>query len=237
MPRFPNVPTLVLSGDLDSVTSPQDAAQAAEQFPNVVHLVIPNLTHVTAYYYSDVGYLPDGGDTTRCVQGILRRFVRQLSTGDTSCIADVRPIRTVPRFETSIQELDPIHPLNGNQASTRDLKIAAGALDTIGDVFSRFLVTFGIGGGLRGGEFTYVLTPFGYEFDLQRVKWTEDLEVSGTLRWYVGSGEVVADVRLHHDGKRVGPLTIEWNDVAKNAIAKIRGTINGKTVRGKRIAP
>jgi pimeloyl-ACP methyl ester carboxylesterase len=234
VPRFPNVPTLVLSGDLDSVTSPQDAAQAAEQFPNVVHLVIPNLTHVTAYYYSDVGYLPDGGDTTRCVQDILRRFVRQLSTGDTRCIADVRPIRTVPRFETSTLELDPIHASSGNRAGARELKIAAGALDTIDDVFSRFLVTFGIGGGLRGGEFAYVITPFGYQFELNGVQWTEDLQVSGTMRWFVGSGEVVADVRVHHNGKRVGPLTIEWNDVDKNAIAKVRGTLNGKTVRGQR---
>jgi pimeloyl-ACP methyl ester carboxylesterase len=38
-PKFPNVPTLVLSGDLDSVTSPQDATQAAAQFPNVTHFI------------------------------------------------------------------------------------------------------------------------------------------------------------------------------------------------------
>src|SRR5262249_41615333 len=93
-PLFPSVPTLLLSGDLDSVTSPEDASQAAAQFPNVLHLVIPNLTHVTAYYYSDVGYLPDGGDTTHCVEGIVRRFISDLSAGDTSCIRTVRPLRT-----------------------------------------------------------------------------------------------------------------------------------------------
>jgi hypothetical protein len=100
-PKFSNVPTLVLSGDLDSVTSPQDATQAAAQFPNVTHLIIPNLTHVTAYFYSDVGYLPDGGDTTHCVQRVLRRFISQLSPGDTSCIPNVRPIRTVPKFASA----------------------------------------------------------------------------------------------------------------------------------------
>jgi pimeloyl-ACP methyl ester carboxylesterase len=236
-PHFPNVPTLVLSGDLDSVTSPQDATQAAAQFPNVAHLVIPNLTHVTAYYYSDVGYLPDGGDTTHCVQRILRTFIRQLSTGDTGCIADVRPIRTVPLFATLTDELQPIQATNGNQAGARELKIAAGALDTVGDVFSRFLITFGIGGGLRGGEFTYVLKPFGYEFDLQRVQWTDDLQVTGTLRWHLASGDVVADVRLRHNGKSAGELAIMWNDVQKNAIATLTGTVGGKTLKGKRIAP
>lgn len=236
-PRFPNVPTLVLSGDLDSVTSPQDAAQAAAQFPNVTHLVIPNLTHVTSYFYSDVGYLPDGGDTTHCVQRILRRFIAQLSPGDTSCIPNVRPIRTVPKFASVISQLDPVQAVSGNQASVRDLKLAAGALETVGDVFSRFLVTFGIGGGLRGGEFTYTLQPFGYEFELNRVQWTDDLQVTGRMRWHLDTGNVIAVVNLRQDGKHAGTLTIEWNDVRKNAIATVTGTIGTKTVKAQRIAP
>jgi hypothetical protein len=231
------VPTLVLSGDLDSVTSPQDATQAAAQFPNVTHLVIPNLTHVTSYFYSDVGYLPDGGDTTHCVQRILRRFIAQLSPGDTRCIPNVRPIRTVPKFASVISQLDPLQAASGNQAGARDLKLAAGALETVGDVFSRFLVTFGIGGGLRGGEFTYTLQPFGYEFELKRVQWTDDLQVSGRMRWHLDTGNVIAIVNLRQDGKHVGTLTIEWNDVQKNAIATVTGTIGSKTVKAKRIAP
>jgi pimeloyl-ACP methyl ester carboxylesterase len=176
-PNFPNVPTLVLSGDLDSVTSPEDATQAAAQFPNVTHLFIPNLTHVTAYYYTDIGYLPDGGDTTHCVQRIVRRFISQLSTGDTSCIPKVRPIRTPPKFAASVADLDPVTATSGNQGKAAELRIAAGALDTIGDVFTRFIVTFGIGSGLRGGEFTYALSDTGYDFELTRVKWTNDLVV------------------------------------------------------------
>ncbi|HEY4365618.1 MAG TPA: alpha/beta hydrolase [Steroidobacteraceae bacterium] len=236
-PRFPNVPTLVLSGDLDSVTSLEDASQAAAQFPNVVHLFIPNLTHVTAYYYSDVGYLPDGGDTTHCVQDILRRFVSQLSPGNTSCIADVRPIRTVPSFTSSVSELEPADALNGNQASRRDLQLVSGALETIGDVFARFIVTAGIGSGLRGGEFTYVRKPFGYEFDLDQVQWTDDLQVSGKMRWYLKSGDVAADVRLRKNGKNVGQLDIAWNDVQRNALASVTGKIGDKKVKAKRIAP
>lgn len=236
-PRFPNVPTLVLSGDLDSVTSPQDATQAAAQFPNVTHLLIPNLTHVTSYFYSDVGYLPDGGDTTHCVQRILRRFIAQLSPGDTSCVPDVRPIRTVPKFASAVNQVEPVQATAGNQGSVRDLKVAAATLETVGDVFSRFLVTFGIGSGLRGGEFTYTLQPFGYEFHLDRVKWTGDLEVSGTMRWHLATGNVIAVVRPRQGGKQIGTLTIKWNDVQQNALARLTGTIGNKTVKAKRIAP
>jgi pimeloyl-ACP methyl ester carboxylesterase len=236
-PVFPSVPTLVLSGDLDSVTSVEDADLVAALFPNVEHLVVPNLTHVTAWYFSDVGLLPDGGDTTHCVQAIVRRFVSQLSTGDTSCVPAVRPIRTVPRFARSVSELQPVEATRGNVAGAAKLKLAAGALETVGDVFARFLVTYGIGSGLRGGDYTYSRNKAGYVYQLNNVKWTDDLEVSGTLRWYEASGKVVARVTLRQGGANAGNLTILWDDVASNAMASISGTLDGERVLAKRIAP
>ena len=236
-PVFPTVPTLVLSADLDSVTSPEDANQAAAQFPNVVHLLIPNLTHVAAYYYSDVGYLPDGGDTTHCVEDIVRRFISQLSPGDTGCTRKVRPLRTPPRFARKVSELSPVDALKGNQVSTSELKSAAGALETVGDVFARFIVTSGGGSGLRGGQFTYFQQPYGYEFDLDHVQWTEDLRVTGMIRWDTALGDVSADVNLLQGGKNLGNLNFTWNDVDVNASASITGSINGDRVKAQRIAP
>ena len=236
-PVFPDVPTLVLSGDLDSVTSVEDANQVTELFPNVTHLVAPNLTHVTAWYFSDVGYLPDGGDTTHCMQDVVRHFIAQLSPGNTNCVRKVRPIRTVPEFARSVDELKPLDDLTGNQANNAKLRIAAGALETIGDVFNRFLITFGSGGGLRGGDYTYVRNDAGYAWQLRRVKWTEDLEVSGTMNWDLASGDVTAAVKLRQNGKLVGNLDVSWNDVESNAIAKVTGTIGGDFVKAKRIAP
>jgi hypothetical protein len=214
-----------------------DSLAAEAQFPNVVHLLIPNLTHVAAYYYSGVGYLPDGGDTTHCAQDIVRRFIKQLSAGDTSCISDVRPLRTPPRFARTVNELKPAKGLRGNQASSSDLKVAAGALEAVGDVFARFIITFGIGSGLRGGQFTYLQQPDGYEFSLDRVRWAEDLEVSGTIRWRTASGKVSADVTLRHGGKNVGDIDLAWNDVEVNAIASMSGEINGRRVKAQRLAP
>jgi pimeloyl-ACP methyl ester carboxylesterase len=236
-PVFPTVPTLVLSGDLDSVTSVEDAAQVVELFPNVRHLIVPNLTHVTAWFFSDVGLLPDGGDTTHCVQDIVRRFVEQLTPGDTRCVAKVRPIRTVPRFAKTSAALAPVDAVRGNRADRRALQLASGALETAGDVFARFLVTFGIGSGLRGGEFTYVRDGEGYTFTLDAVKWTEDLAVSGTMTWNLRTGVVTADLKLKQYGKPIGRLDIEWNDIPGNSLATLEGTIGGERVRARRIAP
>jgi pimeloyl-ACP methyl ester carboxylesterase len=236
-PMFPAVPTLVLSGDLDSITSPEDARQAASQFPDVVHLIIPNLIHVTAWTFIDVGLLPDGGDLTHCVQGIVRNFVTKLRPGDTSCVAKVRAIRTVPRFARAADDVAPAQATQGNKASANQLRLAAAALETVGDVISRFYVTFGIGSGLRGGEFTYEITDDGYDFDLNRVLWTEDLEVSGTIKWNQNTDAIVADVRLFQEGARVGRLDIQWDDAQRNAMATMSGTIGGSRVEAKRIAP
>jgi pimeloyl-ACP methyl ester carboxylesterase len=234
---FPAVPTLVLSGDLDSVTSPEDASQAAAQFPNVTHLVIPNLTHVTAYYYSDVGYLPDGGDTTHCVEGVIRQFITALTPGNTGCIPNVRPLRVPPRFARTVSGLIPVSALAGNQANTSELKIATGALETVGDVFARFIITDGSGVGLRGGQFSYTQEAYGYQFTLDHVQWTEDLQVTGTIRWDTASGIVTAAVNVRQAGKNIGNLNFAWYDVGVNTLASISGKINGDDVKAQRIAP
>jgi pimeloyl-ACP methyl ester carboxylesterase len=236
-PMFPAVPTLILSGDLDNVTSVEDADQVTALFPDVEHLVVPNLTHVTAYTYSDAAYLPDGGDLTHCVSKVIRRFIDRLSPGDTTCIAKVRPIRTVPHFVRRSEELPPAEARAGNKASSADLRVAAAALETVGDVLARFYVTYGIGSGLRGGEFTYTLQRYGQEFELNRVKWTEDLEVSGGIRWNQNTDLITADVKLFQNNRRVGTLSITWNDGQRDAIATISGTIGNQPLEARRIAP
>ena len=74
-------------------------------------------------------------------------------------------------------------------------------------------------------------------FELDHVKWTDDLEVSGTMRWNLSSGNVTADVNLRRDGAQVGHLDIAWNDIRTDAIATLNGTIGGKRVAARRIAP
>ena len=149
----------------------------------------------------------------------------------------MRPIRTPPKFARSVGELSPLDTTAGNQANNAKLRIATGALETVGDVFARFIITYGIGSGLRGGQYTYLGTDTGYEWDLDRVKWTDDLEVSGAIVWDSASGNVTSDVKLRKGGKNIGNLSISWNDVPANAIATVTGTIDGDRVRAKRIAP
>ncbi len=88
---YPDVPVLVLSGELDSITTAAEGDLVAGQFPNARHIVVRNSFHVTAL-----------SDRDGCGESILRAFVR--SPGSESAVAgcaeDVEPVRAlgiVPR--------------------------------------------------------------------------------------------------------------------------------------------
>ena len=74
-------------------------------FPNAVHVVVPNLGHVVA-----------DGDFVGCTFGIVQRFVKNLAPGNTNCVQKVRPIRTVPKFATVRADLSPLTARAGNKA-------------------------------------------------------------------------------------------------------------------------
>lgn len=236
-PVFPRVPTLVLSGDLDSVTSPADASEAARQFPVVTHLLVPNLTHITAFSDEDNNIVV-GDDLTGCVSGIVRHFVEALVPGDVSCIPAIRPIRTVPRFARYSDALEPADAEDGNRATTAELRWASAAAETVGDAIARFFVgSAGTGAGLRGGTYTYAITTDGYRYELDGVRWTDDLSVSGSIDWNQRSDEIRSSIQVSHNGRSAGSLEIRWCDRQSNAVASIRGSLDGHLVRARRAAP
>jgi pimeloyl-ACP methyl ester carboxylesterase len=225
--QFPAVPTLVLSGDLDSITSVIDANNTAEQFPDAIHVVVPNLGHVVS-----------DSDEIGCTLGIVHRFVRSLSPGDTSCVNKVRPVRTVPLFARLSSELAPLEALKDNQASEAQLRIATSGLEAVGDVIARWYVTYNdFDRGLRGGKFTYTTSRTGYIFTLTELKWTDDVAVSGTVSWDQVSNLIKAEVTLKKANAQIGTLQIRWNDGDIDAMASVRGEIEGATLIARRIAP
>lgn len=225
--HFPDVPTLVLSGDLDSITSVIDANETTAQFPNAVHVVVPNLGHVVS-----------DGDEVGCTLGIVRRFVKNLSPGNTQCIQKVRPVRTVPLFARLAAELAPLRALKGDQTTDAQRRIAAAGLETVGDVIARYYVTNNyIDTGLRGGKLRYAPSDTGYDFNLKGYQWTEDVAVSGTMSWDQTTNLITADVTLQSGGAQIGTLQISWNDGDIDALASVSGDIQGAVLKAQRIAP
>jgi hypothetical protein len=218
---------LVLSGDLDSITSVIDANETTAQFPDAIHVVVPNLGHVVT-----------DSDEIGCTLGIVHRFVRNLDPGNTNCVNGVRPVRTVPLFARQASELEPLQELKGDKTSDAQRRIAASGLEAVGDVISRWYVTYNnVDTGLRGGKFTYHANATGYVFALTNFSWTEDVAVSGTVRWDQISNIITAQVTLKHAGAQAGNLQIRWNDSDIDAMASVTGEIQGATLSAQRIAP
>jgi pimeloyl-ACP methyl ester carboxylesterase len=225
--HYPTVPTLVLSGDLDSVTSVIDANETTVQFPNAVHIVVPNLGHVVS-----------DSDEIGCTLGIVNRFVKNLSPGNTNCVQKVRPVRTVPVFARTAAELEPLRALKGDQTTDAQRRIAAAGLETVGDVIARYYVTYDfVDTGLRGGTLTYAASDTGYDFKLKAYRWTEDVAVTGTVSWDQTTNLITANVTLRSGGAQVGTLQISWNDGDVNAMASVSGAIQGAVLNANRLAP
>jgi hypothetical protein len=180
MAQFPSVPTLVLSGELDTTTPPADADLAASQFPQARHLLLANSFHVDAL-----------GDENDCASRLVRQFVATLDAGDATCAGHVPPIRLVKEYCTKTAAVSAAEVDDSPEIPAQDRVLAAATVDTAADVLDRNWRRSGnAGAGLRGGGFRLTEAGDVLDYRLDSVRWTEDLAVSGTLRWNRATGAV-----------------------------------------------
>jgi pimeloyl-ACP methyl ester carboxylesterase len=207
---YPDVPTLVLDGEFDSVTSPWGARRVARSFPDATYVEVPNAYHVTGL---------DGPGT--CVTGIILRLVRRAAVGDTSCVRRTSPpIRVVEAFPETADEVP-------GSLARRAAAIAAG---TVGDVIARWDVMGGYEGvGLRGGTFR----TWGYDaprWRLDAVRWVRDVAVDGRIATDTFSGRSEATVTLAGPSFPRSRLTVRWNALRPRARASVVGTVGGAAI-------
>lgn len=217
-PVYPSIPVLVLSGDLDSLTSPEGARQVAAEFPNGTFVDVENMNHIAA--------LADFG---RCASAIVVRFVRTGgSVGDTSCARHYNEVRVVDRFPLTAAGLGPMPP--GRRAAE------VGA-NSVADVIARWWNMYGYRGrGLRGGRFATGGWVHVW-FRLNQIRWVRDVAVSGTVRWDRSDGGIHAAVTIAGPGVPNGHLWLAWNDWEPLAVATARGNVGGLRVHASFPAP
>ena len=142
---YPDVPVLVLSGELDSITTAAEGDLVAEQFPNARHVVVRNSFHVTAI-----------GDRDDCAERILRAFVRSPGSerrrvrlrrgGRAGACAGARAAHARRRRARAAGRALPIRLRRAGPAAAL----------TVADVVDRWWNNYsGSGVGLRGGTFSY----------------------------------------------------------------------------------
>jgi pimeloyl-ACP methyl ester carboxylesterase len=226
---YPAIPALVISGEFDDVTSRQQGAIAAAQFPQGRHVIVANSFHVNAL-------TPARGT---CIPDLVRRFIETLAAGDTACAEAVPAVPLVALFPRRAADMPPAQPVAGNEADAAALSLAAAAIATADDAIDRLESRQGEdkGPGLRGGSFTTAKAEAGTRLTLGRLRWTEDLAVSGTVEAPDGQGTVTADLSLEGPQGSRGTLTASWPVMAASSRVRIAGVLDGKPVRAEMPAP
>jgi hypothetical protein len=213
---------LVISGELDNMTSVADGEAAASHYPHAHHAVIANSFHVNA--------LPRA--RSDCGAQLVRDFIAHLTIANEECAARVPPVPLLARFARTSRELDPARALPGNQADDQMLRETAAALQTSADALVRAQQN-GPGKfvGLRGGSFSVEARGSGYRLTLREVRWSEDVTVSGQVDLRGMRDAVGATLRLQDATGRHGTLSLRWQGDDAQAIARISGRIDGHIVR------
>jgi hypothetical protein len=219
------VPTLVLNGDLDTITSSAGARTVARRFPRSTFVELRNSVHVTAL-----------GDLDNCASRIYARFVRTLQAGDASCARRIPELRLVPAFARTLDEVGAARPRPGNEASGANRRIAVAAARTVADVVSRWWVNYdGTGMGLRGGTWEYAGDD-PVTFELDRVVFVPGVAVSGTVTWH-GSGAVAATLRVAAPRGVAALLDLDWTLARPLARASLTGWVGGERLAADMLAP
>ncbi|HEY3764576.1 MAG TPA: alpha/beta fold hydrolase [Gaiellales bacterium] len=222
---YPDVPTLILNGDLDNITPLADAQVVASRFPRSTLVVMQNSGHVTA--------LEDQND---CASVIYEHFVRALAAGDTSCASRTPEVRVVPAFPLHLWGVAPARAAPGDGSTLRDRRIAAASAAAVADVLQRWWANVaGSGVGLRGGTWSYsggnVTT-----FVLHGVAFVPGVPVTGTVQWNYTTGRVRAAV-VARVGNTVERLHMAWSLQVRAARARIDGSASGRPLRLRMLAP
>ncbi|WP_426562553.1 alpha/beta hydrolase [Angustibacter sp. McL0619] len=208
---YPNVPVLVLSGELDSITTAAEGRIVADQFPGATQVLLRNSFHVTAVE-----------DVDHCAERILRAFVATpgSQTAVQGCAADVGPVRALGTFPRSVTGLG----------------AGPAAAATVADLTDRWWNNYsGNGFGLRGGTWKYTGEPR-VKFTLKQVEYVPGVAVSGQAVWNRFAHTMDVDLRLS-GAAGTGHLVGAWDTRTVGADAVLTGTLHGHPVRLRFPAP
>ncbi len=212
---MPDVPTIVFTGDLDTVTPVGEGDQVAAEFDHVMRLIVKNGVHVTAI-----------GDPTGCMSGIVNHFVATGGDpGPTACVRSANPaFRLVPSYALRVAGMSLRGCSGGSDANMRASRVA---VLTANDAFLRYSdLGLTSGPGLRGG--TFKVNNAGTRITLTRSMFTTDLSVSGSVAMDSTSGINTATLTL--SGAATGSITATWDTTGPQGVATVTGAIDGTLV-------
>jgi pimeloyl-ACP methyl ester carboxylesterase len=232
--RYPHVPTLVLSGDIDQRVPLEVTTRVARLYPEATFVRVAEAGHPALVWSS-------------CAIKLASEFIRTLRFDDTICDASTPDVvwPAVGRFPRLARDARPaeVDAAGGNQIGIDERKVVTAAVAAATDALQHTVVGFtSDGAGLRGGTFH---TEYGdwttWTLTLTDCAFAEDVKVSGTVAYDPsapawlgtnGDGSFAADLTVTGAGTEGGALHVEgqWQVQGPVGKFKVTGTLGGKTV-------
>lgn len=233
--KYPHVPTLVLSGDMDRRVPLEITKKVASLYPESVFVQVPEAGHVSISW------------SKVCAAGIASEFIEKLKA-DTSCAAMPETVwPAVGRFPLFARDAVPaqIDKTGSNKIGTDERKVVTVAVATVIDGMQRGLISpTNNAVGLRGGTLQQDWSgwPTYLKVNFTNCAFTEDVTVNGTATWspgttvffpgLTGDFSFSADLTVGGAGTKGGTLHVEGKWWAKGPVGnfKVTGTLGGQNV-------
>jgi pimeloyl-ACP methyl ester carboxylesterase len=212
---LPDVPVLMLAGQMDLRTPVETARSAAADWPHAQVLTIPNTGHSVL-----------SADFSRCSQRAARRFLGGRSVPPGCGITGSPPFFAFPPAPLSLNQLRAARGVRGERGRAISA-VELTLFDVTVELLSSALVGDSLdlhGGGLRGGHWSVDLGARRPVLRMQAVEYMPGVRVSGTVR-ALGTRRERAGLRVSGPGAPDGVLRIgrKW----------IAGRLGGKPVRSR----
>src|SRR5580692_11065914 len=225
------LPVLVLSGDLDSLTTPFEGRETARDMgPSARWILVHNDVHINAM-----------DDTFGCASGLVDTFVADpagLKSMSASCARHTPEVRVLGGFPARLAQVPPATPLAGNQAAVTGLRLAADGAAAVGDANYHWYYGDGVHGfGLRGGTEAFSGPVAATVVKYRKVQWTTDATVSGHELWNQDSGYVRAWLTVTGPhGARV-TIYLSYHDYTWHSVTTITGSYAGLRLAARLPSP
>jgi pimeloyl-ACP methyl ester carboxylesterase len=221
-PTYPDVPTLVMVGDMDASVPLEEVSQVAARFPGSTLVPVAEAGHLTVTY-------------TQCAATLQWQFFEYLAIGDTTCTKTPETVwPAVGRFPLVAADARPaeVDPAGTNEIGVAERKVVTVAVATAIDALKRSTIGGGNGAGLRAGNFESSVDANGNQTTtLTGCAFAKDVTVSGSLLWGADKS-FVADLSVSGTGTSVGNLHVTGTWEAPGPVGNFRvsGTLGGAAV-------
>jgi hypothetical protein len=219
--RFPAVPALAFTGDLDVVIASEASHAAAARWPFAQVVDVANSGHVAA-------------PASDCTFGLLNEFIEHPGPVDARCAKDFNPTYALAGFPrlSLFAKAPAVEPGQGDRSRLLDRNVARMAWAAAYDGIQRtFRAPGDRGAGLRGGTFAIEGTDTGFRDVYDRARFAADVAVSGSAEVdFAAGGIVTADLTVDGPGGRDGTLEVTGQLFPHTGSVSVRGTIGGRRV-------